>query len=107
MVLTEADLELHRFVWRRSPDTPLRDYHMTRLNFGVSLSSFAANMCVKCNAIECSGEFALASKAVLNCFYVDNGLTGAVSIEEAIKLQRKPQCFSLVLVFFSSQVEQQ
>lgn len=57
-------------------------------------------MCVKCNAIECSGEFAQASKAVLNCFYVDNGLTGAVSIEEAVKLQRKPQCFFPRVGFF-------
>ena len=45
--LVELDQDLHRFVWRRSPDESLQDYRMTRITFGVSASSFAANMSVK------------------------------------------------------------
>lgn len=33
----------HRFVWRRSMTEPLSDFHMTRVTFGVSASSFATN----------------------------------------------------------------
>ena len=47
--LTKRDRNLHRFVWRSNPDTPLTDYCMTRVTFGVSASSFAANMAVKQN----------------------------------------------------------
>ncbi len=42
--LTPTDKDLHRFVWRSHPEKPLKDYRMTRVTFGVSASSFAANM---------------------------------------------------------------
>ena len=59
---------------------------MTRVTFGVSASSFAANMVVKQNAL----DFALeASVAVEKFFYVDYRLTGANSVQEAVKLQRQ------------------
>ena len=51
VVLPCEDRDLHRFVWRERTDEPLRDYRMTRVTFGVSSSSFAANMAVKQNAL--------------------------------------------------------
>ena len=36
-------------------------------------------------------EFPLAAEAVLTSFYVDDGLTGADSIDEAISLQKQLQ----------------
>ena len=36
--VTEADKELHRFVWRNSPEDTLKDYRITRITFGVSAS---------------------------------------------------------------------
>ena len=45
--LIDSDRDLHRFVWRSSPEGDLRDYRMTRVTFGVSASSFAANMSVR------------------------------------------------------------
>ena len=62
---------------------------MTGITFGVSASPFAANMTVQQNAIDHLGEFPLAAEAVLTSFYVDDGLTGADSIDEAISLQNK------------------
>ena len=47
IALTDADKDLHRFVWRNSPRDTLRDFRMTRVTFGVASSSFTANMCVK------------------------------------------------------------
>ncbi len=85
--LTPPDRDLHRFVWRNNPNLPLLDYRMTRVTFGVSASSFAANMAVKQNAVEHAVEFPLAAKRVHTSFYVDDGLTGADSVQEAIELQ--------------------
>ena len=48
---------------------------MTRVTFGVSDSSFIANMCVKQNTINHAANYLLALKAVNQFFYVDNGLT--------------------------------
>ena len=43
--LTSSDKDLHQFVWRDSPKSELKDYQMTYVTFGVSASSFIANMC--------------------------------------------------------------
>ena len=66
---------------------PLRDYRMTRVTFGVSASSFAANMAVKQNALDHAVEFPRAAKVVDKSFYVDDCLSGADSVSEAVALQ--------------------
>ena len=85
--LDPSDRDLHRFVWRNNVKDPLQDYRMTRVTFGVSASSFAANMAVKQNAIDFATEFPNAAKMVDKSLYVDDCLTGADSIAEATKLQ--------------------
>ena len=64
--LTPSDRDLHRFVWRNDPDEQLRDYRMTRVTFGVSASSFAANMSVKQNATDLALEYPQAAVAVVS-----------------------------------------
>uniref|UniRef100_A0A1X7UJQ0 Uncharacterized protein n=1 Tax=Amphimedon queenslandica TaxID=400682 RepID=A0A1X7UJQ0_AMPQE len=54
-------------------------------------SCFAANMSIKQNAIDCMHEFHLAAKMVTESFYVDDGLFGAGSVEEAIELRKEMQ----------------
>ena len=61
---------------------------MTQVTFGVSTSSFATNKSVKQNALDFAMDYPLAVDAVNRAYFVDNGLTGADSTEEAIKLQR-------------------
>ena len=87
--LVEYDRDLHRFVWRSNPNEPLKDYRMTRVTFGVSASSFAANMSVKRNAMDHALEFPKAASVVETAFYVDDCLTGANSVEEAIELHQQ------------------
>ena len=62
---------------------------MTHVTFGVSASSFAANMSVKQNALDFAVEYPKAAKAIQKSFYIDGGLTGADSMEEAIELQHQ------------------
>jgi hypothetical protein len=54
---------------------------MTRVTFGVSASSFAANMSVKQNAIDLARSSFSCAKAVEEFFYVDDGLTGADTVK--------------------------
>ena len=84
--LALSDRDLHRFVWRKKTNEPLGDFRMTRVTFSVSTSSFAANMAVKQNASDFAMDFPLAYDAVKDNFYVDDGLTGADSVEETVKL---------------------
>ena len=60
---------------------------MTHVTFGVSASSFAANMAVKQNAIDYSHEFSLAAEVVHKSFYVDDCLTGTTDSKSALLLQ--------------------
>ena len=73
----------------------LQDYRMTRVTFGLAASFFAANMSMKQNALDFAHEFPLAVKVVNESFYVDDCLTGADTIEEAIELQTQLQSLLL------------
>ncbi len=64
---------------------------MARITFGVSASSFAANMSVKQNSLDFETEYPQVTQAVKNSFYVDDGLTGADSVDQAIQLQGQLQ----------------
>ena len=89
--LPPTDRDLHRFVWRDNPGDHLRDYRMTRVTFGVTSSSFVANMCVKRNATDFAHKYPLAAKIVEDSFYVDDCLTGADSVEEGVEIHRQLQ----------------
>jgi hypothetical protein len=65
---------------------------MTRATFGVSASSFAANMSVRQNAVQLALKFPRVLKVVTDSFYVDDGLTGADTVPEAVSLQQELQC---------------
>ena len=87
--LTLADRDMHRFVWRSNPKEVLKDYRMTHVTFGVSASSYAANMAVKQNAIDHAHKYPLAADVVEKSFYIDDCLSGADNREKAIKLQQQ------------------
>lgn len=59
---------------------------MTRITFGVSSSSFIANMCIKQNALDLASEY---PNAAGESFYVDDCQTGSDSTEGAIALQKE------------------
>ena len=48
-------------------------------------------MSVKQNAVDYGVEYPLAERSVNTSFYVDDGLTGANSVQEAIELQHQLQ----------------
>ena len=62
---------------------------MKRVTFGVSASSFTANMAVKQNAIDYSHAYPMAAEAVQTSFYVDDCLTGAANTKLALTLQQQ------------------
>ena len=94
--LPKEQRDLHRLLWSEDPHQSVKDYRMTRLMFGVSTSCLAANMALKQNAINHSQSHPQAYEAVLKSFYVDDGLMGVDSVDEAIRLRKELQeLFSL------------
>ena len=64
---------------------------MTRFTFGVCASSFASNMALRQNAMNHSKSPPKAAQAALESFYVDDRLTGADSVRDAVKLSTNLQ----------------
>ena len=81
--LSPEDRDLHHFVWRPNPDTPISDFRMTQVTFGVSSSPYLAIRTLQQTA---TSDHPSASYHVLNSFYVDDLLAGADTTEDALAL---------------------
>ena len=96
VIIPEDQRYLHRFLWREDCVQPIHEYRMTRLTFGISASSFAANMALRRNVLDHQQEYPQAAKVAMESFYVDDGLVGADSVDDAICLRKDLQkLFSL------------
>ena len=89
--LSPPDKDLHRFVWRSTPEQEVKDYRMTRVTFGVSASPFAATKVLQQIVTDFGVNFPDAACVVLDSFYVDDCIAGADSIQEATSLQQQLQ----------------
>lgn len=75
------------------------------MTFGVSASSFAANMAMRQNAIDLAHDYPLAAKVVEEMFYVHDYLTGADSLEDVIKIAEGAPAIICPWGFFVKKVE--
>ena len=78
-------------MWREDLEHPVIDYRMTRLTFGVSASSFTANMALRQNALEHLESYPQAVRTALKSFYIDDSLLGKDLTPEAVQLRRELQ----------------
>ena len=86
VLLAPEDKDLHRFVWRATPDEPIKDYRMTRVTFGVSASPYLAIRTLHQTADDHGEGYPSVTHHVKTSFYVDDFLGGATTTEEAIFL---------------------
>ena len=84
--LSTADKDLHRFLWRPTPQDSIQDYRMTRVTFGVSASPYLAVRTLQQAATDHGEGYPGASRHILESFYVDDLLAGADTPEDAITL---------------------
>ncbi|XP_036347504.1 uncharacterized protein LOC118756877, partial [Rhagoletis pomonella] len=75
--VSSKHVDLQRIVWRPDPSSPIRDYRMFRVTYGVAAASHLAvkalQQTAKCTTNGCKK----AVDAILNDFYMDDLLTGA------------------------------
>ena len=81
--LSTEDKDLHRFLWRVSPNLPITDFRMTRVTFGVSASPYLAVKALQQTAADHGEEYPKATSYIMNSFYVDDFLGGASTPQEA------------------------
>ncbi len=84
--LHPEEKDYHRFLWRDDHGT-IKDLRMNRLTFGVRCSPYVATQVIRHLAETHAESHPTASKAILNSFYVDDYLSGASTVAEAVRIR--------------------
>ena len=89
ILIREEDLEAQRFVFRNEEGSQIDHYTMNVMIFGATCSPSSAIFVKNKNAEEFITQYPKAVEVIHNDFYVDDLLTGAPTLEEAIKLREQ------------------
>lgn len=87
--LAQEHRDFHRILWRFSPHDPVQEYRLCCVTFGVASAPFLALRTLRQLAIDEADNFPLASQVLLNEVFVDDIVTGADTVEDAVILQRQ------------------
>ena len=89
ILIHPQDRDLQRILWRYSPDDPVQEYQLNTVTYGTSAAPYLATRCLKKLAEDNQTEFPRAAQALSQEFYVDDLLSGATTLNEAIQLQQQ------------------
>lgn len=85
--IVEKQQNFQRIVWRNNPWENLTDYKLNTVTYGTSSASYLAIRAMRQLAMDEKEHFPKASEVVLRDFYVDDCLSGADNLDEAILIQ--------------------
>ncbi|XP_062556616.1 uncharacterized protein LOC134221441 [Armigeres subalbatus] len=86
-----AHTKYQRCLWRDERSQPLLDLELQRVTYGVGPAGFLATRSWVQLAHDERESFTEASDIILKCFYVDDALVGADTVEKAIRLREDLQ----------------
>ncbi|XP_018406350.1 PREDICTED: uncharacterized protein LOC108782552, partial [Cyphomyrmex costatus] len=89
VLVDESQRHLQRIFWRSSPQDDLKIFELLTLTYGTVSASFLAIRTVRKLAEDEIESFPIGSKIVLRDFYVDDLLTGASTVQEALEIKRQ------------------
>ncbi|XP_055309038.1 uncharacterized protein LOC129572946, partial [Sitodiplosis mosellana] len=84
--LHESQTNLQRILWRDDKSEPIREYELSTVTYGMASAPYLAIRTLKQLAMEAADENPLATKTLHGDFYVDDVLSGADSVDEALKV---------------------
>ncbi|KAG5889084.1 hypothetical protein JTB14_004928 [Gonioctena quinquepunctata] len=87
VAIAPENRNLQRIVWSTDSSEAIKHYTLNTVTYGCASSSFLACRSVVQAAIDNEQKYPAASEIIKNCFYVDDLICGAPSIEEAIILK--------------------
>jgi hypothetical protein len=85
------DHHLQCILWRERPQDQLTTYALTTVTYGTSAAPFLATRCLKQLAHDEAENFSKAAPILLRDFYVDDCISGAETLEEALEIQSQLQ----------------
>lgn len=87
ILIHEDHTELQRIVWRDSPKEKIKEYKLLTVTYGTASAPYLAIRTLQQLAKDEANAHPVASEIIMNDFYVDDVLSGADSINEAISKQ--------------------
>ncbi|XP_071576977.1 uncharacterized protein [Temnothorax nylanderi] len=85
--LHPSQTRLHRIFWRKDNNSKIEVYESMVVTYGTAAAAFVATNTIKHHAEQRAREYPLGSLCVTQDFYVDDMLTGADSIKEALAIR--------------------
>ncbi|XP_055633459.1 uncharacterized protein LOC129773830 [Toxorhynchites rutilus septentrionalis] len=87
--MAAEDQNYQRIFWREHPAHPLRILELKTVTYGTASAPYQATRCLVQLAEEEGRDFPVAARIVKEDIYVDDILTGAESVTDAIKVYRQ------------------
>ncbi|XP_068143511.1 uncharacterized protein [Drosophila tropicalis] len=78
-----------RILWREDPEEPLKNYKLTTVTYGTACAPFLAVRVLEQLATDHEYEFSRAARILLDDFYVDDVLTGAMNEQELLDIKEE------------------
>ncbi|XP_062554097.1 uncharacterized protein LOC134219387 [Armigeres subalbatus] len=85
IVIRPEDRQAQRFLWRDSPDDPIKEYVMDVATFGSTCSPCSAQYVKNKNAEEWNQVYPDAAEAIINNTYVDDYASSSDTVEETVR----------------------
>lgn len=87
ILVSDKDAEYQRILWRRSTDSPVKDFKLTTVTYGVKSAPYQALRSIAQLAKDTAVAYPTGSLVLGRDIYVDDVVTGADSIEQALLLR--------------------
>ncbi|XP_048000251.1 uncharacterized protein LOC125237304 [Leguminivora glycinivorella] len=87
ILVPNEDAEYQRILWRPSTDGPVKDYRLRTVTYGVKSAPYQALRTIAQIAEETADSYPEGSQVLGRDIYVDDVVTGADSIEQALKIR--------------------
>jgi len=82
--VSASECDFQRFLWRKNKEAPIQDFRFLRLTFGLTCSPFLAIRCLHELGVNNKDKFPLACQSIREDLLVDNLLSGAATVTEAL-----------------------
>jgi len=89
VLLDETQIPLQRILWRDQATDDIKTYELVTLTYGTASASFLATKVIQRLADLEENEFPIGSSIARRDFYVDDLITGANSIEDALMIRNQ------------------
>lgn len=86
VMVRKEDRKFQRFLWRKNLTEPIMEYEHNMVTFGVTSATYLAVKALQHLAKEHMDAYPEAAAIVLRDFYMDDGMSGADNVEQAIKI---------------------